>query len=86
MTDDAFCAHAYTIISSDKKYKLIGVAPVDCDEDDADSTRAEKSGILTIVTVVQALEELKGCISSKIVLYCDNSQEISCTKVPYALL
>ena len=45
MTDDAFCAHAYTIISNDEKHQLIGVAPVDCDEDDADSTRAEKAGI-----------------------------------------
>ena len=34
-------SHAYVIKSRCQKYRVVGVAPVDCDEDDLESTRAE---------------------------------------------
>ena len=80
MTDDAFCAHAYTIISRDEKSQIIGVAPVDCDEDDADSTRAEKSGVLALVTLIHVLEEIGGLSTANVSLYCDNQQAVECNK------
>ena len=65
VSDENYASHAYTIISTDEKYQIMGVAPVDCDEDDTESTRAEKSGVLAIVTLVSILTDMSSTVIQK---------------------
>ena len=49
LNDDNYGSLAYIIESRDEHSFIKGVGPMDCDEDDADSTRAEMTGILAIL-------------------------------------
>ena len=65
-------AHGYVIESSCGKYNIIGVAPVDCDIDDLESTRAELWGQVAIQTVVNILCELYSVHTGTVAVYGDN--------------
>ena len=77
VSDDCFSAHAYAIFSTDEANYLKGTAPVDCDEDDADSTRAEKSGVLAMLKIFGIIESFCSHFSESNSLYCDNKEAVS---------
>ena len=69
---DGIASHAYTIITKDKVDKIQGSAPVDCDEDEIDRTRAEKSGILAALTIISVLVSMSNKTTNPISIYCNN--------------
>ena len=75
--DDGFSAHAYALVSKDELQFLKGAAPVDCDEDDVDSTKAEKSGVLAMLIIIRLLESFSSSFSESITVYCDNQEAVS---------
>ena len=58
LNDDNYGSHACIIESRDEHSFIKGAGPIDCDEDDADSTRAEMTGILAILQILQMLSDL----------------------------
>ena len=72
-----FAAHFYIIETKNEKDHIRGNAPVDCDEDDSESTRAEKSGVLALITIVEILENMSSCTAQSINIYCDNKESIT---------
>ena len=74
---EGFASHAYTIVSTDEKERIHGSAPVDCDEDDVESTRAEKAGILASLTIINVLESLSSTPIKSIQIYCDNLDAVT---------
>ena len=48
-------SHAYILESRCERYKVIGVAPVDCDEDDLENMRAELWGQVAIQTIINLI-------------------------------
>ena len=50
-----WASHAYIIESRCERFRIIGVAPVDCDEDDLESTRAELWGQIAIQTIIDII-------------------------------
>ena len=60
----------------------MGVAPVDCDENDTESTRAEKSGVLAILTIVSILSDLTSTVHEPVAVYCDNSEAVNLRSRP----
>ena len=73
-------AHAYILESCCERYRIIGVAPIDCDADDLESTRAELWGQLSIQTIINLLIELYNITSGSVDVYCDNKDAL--TKQP----
>ena len=59
----------YLILSS-------GEGPVDCDEDDLESTRAESWGQIVLQTLINIIYEQFGVISGKIDVYGDNKDSL----------
>ena len=74
-------AHAYIIESRCEKFKIIGVAPVDCDPDDLKSTRAELWGQLAIHTVINVLVDLFNIRKGSIDIYGDNKDSLVLQKI-----
>ena len=53
------------------------MAPIDCDADDLESTRAELLGQLAILTIINLLVELYNIISGSVDVYCDNKDSLA---------
>lgn len=64
--------HAYVIESRCRQYRIVGVAPVDSDEDDIESTRAELWGQIAVQTVINIISELFSVNTGGIYVYGDN--------------
>ena len=69
--------HAYIIESRDESCHIIGSGPVDCDEDDIESTRSEMAGVLAILLVLQIICEEYSIIKGEFQIYCDNNEAIN---------
>lgn len=69
-------SHAYIVESRCGRYRVIGVAPVDCDEDDLESTRAELWGQIALQTIINILCEQFGVISGQVDVYGDNKDSL----------
>ena len=65
-------AHGYVVESRCGRYNIIGVAPVDCDIDDLESTRAELWGQVAIQTIINILSELFEVNAGAVSVYGDN--------------
>lgn len=79
LNDDNFGSHAYIIESRDEQSHVKGAGPVDCDEDDADSTRAEMTGLLAMLQMLQILQILSDnfvITKGEIDIFCDNQEAI----------
>ena len=76
VSDDSFASHSYTLVSKDETHKIHGPAPVDCDEDDVESTRAEKCGVLASLTIINILEHLSSTTTLPIPVYCDHDEAV----------
>lgn len=76
VSNESFVSHTYILKSMDEKHRIRGVAPVDCDKDDVDSTRAEKSGVLALVPILCVLEEISNIGSGRVTIYFDNLKAV----------
>ena len=47
-------SHSYIITTTNRKYYMMGAAPIDCDVDDVESTRAELFGQIAVHSIYQA--------------------------------
>lgn len=65
-------SHAYIITLRKHDAKIVGEAPVDCDPDDLESTRAETYGMVAIHTLLNVLCENFEIACREIEVYCDN--------------
>ena len=63
-------------MSKDETNKIHGSAPVDCDEDDVESTRAGKCGVLASLTLINILDHLSSTTTLPIPVYCDNDEAV----------
>ena len=86
VSNESYASHAYILESKDEKHRLRGMSPVDCDEDDLDSTRIEKSGVLAILTVLRILEGMREISKAMVTIYCDNLEAVSIKRKPRHLL
>lgn len=59
-------AHGYIVESQCGRYRVMGASPVDCDDDDLESTRAELWGHIAIQTVVNIVCELHGVTTGEV--------------------
>jgi len=64
--------HSYILESKDEMAHLQGQAPVDADPDDMTSNRAERCGVLAILTITTALANLIRAPNIEMSVYCDN--------------
>lgn len=55
VSSEGLASRAYTIVSKDEVDRIQGSAPVDCDEYDIESTRAEKAGVLAALIIINVL-------------------------------
>ena len=55
---------------------------MDCDEDDIESTRAEKAGVMAILYILQTIVEVWSIQTGEIVLYCDNKEAVTLDTYP----
>ena len=69
-------SHAYILESRCERFRIIGIAPVDCDEDDLESTRAELWGQIAIQTIVNVLSEQFNIVSGSVDTYGDNKDSL----------
>ena len=69
VSGDDYGAHAYTIVSKNEQHRLWGCAPVDCDEDDIESTRTEKSGVLALSTLIGIFDDIADSGSREVYIY-----------------
>ena len=69
-------SHAYIITTKSKKHSLTWFAPIDCDADDVESTRAELYGQVTVHTILIALTNIFGVLSGEVAVYSDNSDSL----------
>ena len=65
-------SHAYIIESRRERFRIMGAAPVDCDIDDLESTRAELWGQVAIQTIINVLSDQFGITTGKVDIYGDN--------------
>ena len=65
-------SHAYVIESRCQKYRVVGVEPVDCDEDDLESTCVGLWGQIAVQTVTNILCELFSIMTGRVDVYGDN--------------
>ena len=70
-------SQAYIIESTDEKNHITGASPVDCDEDDMESTRSEMTGVLAILLLLQMICDEHSIISGEVTIYCDNNEAIN---------
>ena len=69
-------SHAYIITAKSKKHLLRGFAPIDCDADDVDSTRAELYGQVAVHRILIALTNVFGVSSGEVAVHSDNSDSL----------
>ena len=74
--DNDSIGHAYILESKPAKYRLCGVSPVDCVEEDQTSNRGESFTILALCTLVHALCKLYNIPKGSVTLYCDNKEAL----------
>ena len=77
----ARASHSYVLITKSKTSFLKGSAPIDCDPDDIESTRAELYGQIAIHTIITALKHVFCLSSGEIEIYSDNSDSLSKNKL-----
>ena len=77
-----FGSHSYIIQTYDETGMVKGTGPVDCDEDDIESTRAEKAGVMSILYILHAIVEVWAVDTGDIVIYCDNSEATKVDEYP----
>lgn len=65
------------LITKNEKHHIWGASPVNCDEDDTESIRAEKSVVLALLTILSIIEDLASTINIPIPVYCNNSEAVS---------
>ena len=76
VSDDGHASHSYTQISKNEKHRLHGSAPVGCDEDDVESTSAENSGVLALLTIINIFESLSSTTTQPITMYYENDEAV----------
>ena len=77
VSGDDYGSHAYTIVSKNESQRLKGCGPVDSDEDDIESTRAEKSGVLALTTLVGIFDDIADSGTRDISIFCDNQEAVA---------
>ena len=68
--------HSYIIETTNAVAHVQGQAPVDADPDDITSTRAERCGVLAIVSITTALARLLHIQNVVVTVYCDNLEAL----------
>jgi len=68
--------HAFILETVPPKYRLIGVAPVDCVVEDQTSNRGESFTVLAICTLIQALCKFYNMKKGAVTIYCDNKEAL----------
>ena len=65
-------AHGYVLESRCGKYRIIGVAPIDCEADDLESTRAEIWGQIAVQTIINIICDMFSMTTGEVLVYGDN--------------
>ena len=76
----ARASHSYILTTKCRKGTIQGSAPVDCDVDDIESTRAEMYGSVALHTIIEALATTFAITSGEVELYGDNKDSLC--KIP----
>lgn len=74
-------AHSYIISTKDSTCLIKGAAPVDCEIDDIESTRAETFGSIAIHTLLLALSSTFAIKSGEVAVYCDNKDALCMNQI-----
>lgn len=69
-------AHSYVIITKCSNAYIKGSAPVDCDPDDLESTRAELFGNIAIHTLLYVLSNMYSILTGEVEVCCDNKDAL----------
>lgn len=69
-------ARSYVITTKCSKASIRGTAPVDCEIDDLESTRAEIFGSIAIHTLLQVISDMFEVITGEVEVYCDNKDAL----------
>lgn len=70
-------AHSFILSTKNSNCEIYGLAPVDCDIDDIESTQAEIFGSIAIHTILLALSNAFAITSGEVAIYCDNRTFLS---------
>ena len=81
MGSRARASHSYVLITNSKTSFIKGSAPIDCDPDDIESTRAELYGQIAIHTLIIALKHTFSLTSGEIEVYSDNKDSLCKNKL-----
>jgi len=68
--------HSYIVETTNEIAHIHGQAPVDADPDDITSTRAERCGVLAIVSITTTLARLLQIENIVVTVYCDNLEAL----------
>ena len=74
-------AHGYIIESRCGSFRILGVGPIDCDEDDLESTRAKFRGQIAIQTMINVICDLYSGNTEEVQVYGDNIDTLVKTKL-----
>ena len=69
-------AHGYILTTLSGKVVMQGEAPIDCDSDDLESTRAETYGMIAIQTIINVVCKQYEITCGEIEVYCDNKDAL----------
>jgi len=73
--DGNLIGHAYYILESKPpQYRLCGVTPVDCVEEDQTSNRGESFTVLALSSIIHALCRMYNIDKGLVTLFCDNKE------------
>ena len=74
-------AHSFILSTKNSNCEIHGSAPVDCDIDGIESTRAEIFGSISIHTILLALSNAFTITSGEVNIYCDNMDALCKNKI-----
>ena len=74
-------ALSYILSTRDLRGTLKGSAPVDCNPDDIESTRAEIYGSIAIHTILQVVSNVFAISSGEVAVYCNNKDALCKNKI-----
>lgn len=70
-------SQSFIIESTDEHHHISGSGPMDCDEDNIESTRSEMTGVLAILILLQIICEEFSITSGNFTIYCDDKEAIN---------
>lgn len=69
-------SHVTVVKSTCEQYRVVCTAPVDCNEQDVESTRAELLGQIAAQTLINEITESECIIAGKIMVFGDNKDSL----------